>query len=95
MTKISKKDKAAENDIMDVFSRCTAKNGMTEASVGAVITMELDIEVHKAIVENLLKGHMEAEYTGNPDKPYDAEKFVFRLTEDGTKSVTKIIKGMK
>ena len=84
-------EKEVEQQIMDVMERCTADKGITEESIEAVMTLELDIEIHKALVENLLSGWMIAEYKGSADKPLDIDKFVFKLSSAGKKHVEKFL----
>jgi hypothetical protein len=59
---------------------------MTESGIAAVITMEREIEIYKALIENILIGRMEAGYKDDPDNALDAE---------GIKSVKKMLKENK
>lgn len=94
MNKVSIEEKQIENLILDVFSRSKTKS-MTEGSVEAVISMERDIAIYKAMADNILNGHMVAKYQGDPNKTMDSDKFLFKLTTEGEKTAKKTLKGKR
>lgn len=87
-----KKENELELLITNVLSRCTTPNGMTDESIEAVIVMEKEISIHKAMADLLLNGHMVAEYNGLKNKSMELDNFVFKMTPEGKKYVESKLK---
>lgn len=82
--------KEVDEKVLELFSRCTSKNGLTEDSVGCILALETEMEIYKGLRDALLAGNMEAKFYGSASEPndfLDVDKFKFSLTKQGKKYV--------
>lgn len=92
--KTATEEQALKDRIMDIFNRSTSGKGLTEGSVSAILALETEIAICKALVNNLLDGSMAATYPGpvNNEEDMLLDLFKYRLTTEGTKRVSKLLK---
>lgn len=76
----------AQQEVLKILKR--AEVPLTQDEVMACVLLEEQINMHQSMLDNVLKGYLEAVFNGDPETEYNnLDKFSFKITQKGKEYV--------